>query len=380
MNTKIIQLLNWLLVISVAGAAGFFVWQQWQAVEGGFEAANASLLHREIIVSRAKKEKPPKQTVKGLYLTAYSAGNPKKLDEIIKLIDKTELNAAVIDIKDYSGLVLYDSHLPLVNQFHLKDNRLGNVLTLVKKLHEHKIYSIARQTIFQDPALAAARPEWAIKDKRGGVWRDKKGLSWVDATRKEVWQYNIAIAKEVAALGFDEINFDYVRFPSDGDMSAVVYSNGQKPKHHIMHDFYNFVSSSMATVPVWTSFDMFGLVMETKGTNDMNIGQRLVDAVNTVDYVCPMMYPSHYPRGHLGLKNPADFPARIFEHGLELGLPQFKDKRAKVRPWIQAFNLGAVYDGDKIRAQIETIEKYTDAGWLMWNASNRYTDAGLRSE
>jgi tRNA threonylcarbamoyl adenosine modification protein (Sua5/YciO/YrdC/YwlC family) len=321
--------------------------------------------------------KNPLIKVKGLYLTAYSAGSAKKMDEIIALIKATELNAVVIDIKDYSGLVLYDSDIATVNNLKTEDNRLGDVAALVKKLHDNHIYVIARQTIFQDPVLAEAKPEWSIKRKSGGVWRDKKGLAWVDPTRREVWEYNVAVAKEAIKFGFDEINFDYVRFPSDGNMSEVVYTVGDRKKFEVMADFYRFMNTRLANEPVWLSLDLFGFVMEKDGEDDMNIGQRLSDTVDNADYVCPMMYPSHYPSGHLGLSNPADYPVLVFENGFQKGAPKAVGHRAKIRPWIQAFNLGAIYDAEKIRAQIAVAEKYSDAGWLLWNASNRYTNAGL---
>lgn len=325
----------------------------------------------------ASREKSSITVVKGLYLTAYSAGNPKKIDEIIKLINSTELNAVVIDIKDYSGKILYDSHIPLVKKIKSSENRLGDVEKLIKKLHKNNIYVIARQTVFQDPLLAEKKPEWAIKSKAGGLWRDNKGLAWVDPTRQEVWNYNLAIAKEAAGLGFDELNFDYVRFPSDGNMSAVVYNTKDKKRYEVMGEFYNFLGEKLSSYPVWISLDMFGFVMEKSGSDDMGIGQRLVDAVGAVDYVCPMMYPSHYPSGHLGLKNPAAYPGLVVDNGMKKGEKWFLNSRATVRPWLQAFNIGAVYDAGKIREQIDTVEKYSNAGWLLWNAANRYSAAGL---
>lgn len=335
---------------------------------------------RQSVVERPEPVRPPKQAVKGLYLTAYSANSPAKINAIIDLINRTELNGVVIDIKDYSGQVLYDSNVPLVNEFGFEDNRFTDLKALIQKLHDNHIYVIARQTVFQDPILAEKKPEWAIKSKRGGLWRDHKGLSWVDATREEVWKYNIAIAKEAAKFGFDEINFDYVRFPSDGNMDDVVYANKDKKKYEVMESFYNFLGKQMASDPVWISLDMFGFVMEKTGEDDMFIGQRLVDAVQNVDYISPMMYPSHYPSGHLGLQNPAAHPGLVFENGMKKGAPVFVGMRAEVRPWIQAFNIGAVYDGSKIREQIDVIEKYPNSGWLMWNAANRYSAAGLKSE
>ena len=322
-----------------------------------------------------KKQKPSKREVKGLYLTAYSASNSTKVNQIINLINSTELNAVVIDIKDYTGYVLYDSNLLWVNEFKTEKHRLGDVKDIIKKFHDNDIYVIARQTVFQDPILAEVKPEWAIHSKYGGLWRDNKGLAWVDPTERSVWNYNLAIAREVIKFGFDEINFDYVRFPSDGNMSSVVYTNGEKEKYEIMNDFFKFISTGLAGYPAWISIDMFGFVMERH--DGMSIGQRLEDSVDYVDYMCPMMYPSHYPSGHLGLANPAEFPGIVIKNGMKKGSPYFVDKRAEARPWIQAFNIGAVYDASKIRAQIDMVEKYTDGGWLLWNASNRYTSAGL---
>lgn len=324
-----------------------------------------------------KKIRPVARTVKGIYLTAYTAGNAEKLDALLELIDKTELNAVVIDIKDYSGWVLYDSAAPLVNDLRTKSVRIRDLESLTKKLRERNIYSIARQTVFQDPILAKNKPEWAIKNKTGGVWRDNLGLAWVDPTQKKVWDYNIGIAKEAAALGFDEINFDYVRFPSDGNMSEVKYASSTN-KNAAMKEFFHYLSEQMKDELVWISLDMFGFVMERH--NGMNIGQKLADAVDSADYISPMMYPSHYPKNHLGFANSAEHPAEVIANGARLGMPYFIGHRAKFRPWIQAFNLGAKYDAEKIRAQIDAVEKYTDAGWLMWNAANRYTAAGLNEE
>ena len=332
------------------------------------------------VKKRIKKErvKPPAREAKGVYLTAYSAGSAAKVDEIISLIDKTELNAVVIDSKDYSGKVLYDSNLELVDELELEENRIGDGRALIKKLHGHDIYVIARQTVFQDPLLAEKKPEWAIKSKAGGLWRDNLKLAWVDPARTEVWDYNVALAKEAIGLGFDEINFDYVRFPSDGDMSQVVYTVIDKPRYEVMADFFNYLNVKLAKQPAYISLDFFGFVMERH--DGLAIGQRLVDAVDEVDYISPMMYPSPYPSGYLRLKNPAANPGAVIENGMKKGTPYFIDKRAQVRPWLQAFNLGAIYDANKIRAQIDQVEKYTKGGWLLWNAANRYTTVGLKLE
>jgi len=362
-----------IIAVLVAFGAGLIISWQWLETSTAQTLAVLSLEENKSPL-RAKTEI---KTVKALYLTAYSAGSSKKLTEIIDLINKTELNAVVIDIKDYSGKILYNSNLEWVKRFGAKENRLGQVREMIQKLHDNKIYVIARLTVFQDPLLASKKPEWAIKSKNGGLWQDNKGLNWVDPTRTEVWNYNLAIAKEAIGLGFDEINFDYVRFPSDGDMSLVVYNTGEEPKHQVMKRFYSFLREHLNNYPAWISLDMFGYVMER--TDDLRIGQRLVDAVDSADFICPMMYPSHYSRNSFGIENPAEIPGIIIENGMKKGMPSFLNKRAKVRPWLQAFDLGAVYsDGAKIREQIDMVEKYSDAGWLLWNASNRYTSAGLK--
>lgn len=371
------------ILILVLGFAGLLslatIAFAWQAANGEINQVYDDIVSETPSTTVAvAKEKPAKRVVKGVYLTAYSAGSTKKMDQIIDLLDKTELNSVVMDIKDYSGLILFDTKVPLAVQLKIKDNRYPDLRATIKKLHDHNIYVIARQTVFQDPALAKAKPDWAFKNTSGGIWRDNKGLSWVDGTKKEVWDYNVAIAKDAMSYGFDEVNFDYIRFPSDGNLKTLVYEGGKK--YEIMERFYKYLTARLANDSAWLSFDMFGFVMEKKGFDDMNIGQRLDDALPFADYICPMMYPSHYPSGHLGLKNPAAAPAAVLNHGLKIGVPRFAGMKAELRPWIQAFNMGAVYDGSMIRAEIDTVEKYTNSGWLLWNAANRYTSAGLKAE
>lgn len=384
------QLLNKHTNLPLILAAGFtilaFMLVGWQAHAALFEQDSLTLGERisspvspkdaPAVQLQERRKKPAKREVKGIYLTAYSVASPAKVAAMIELINATELNAVVVDIKDYSGKVLYDSNVPLVNELALEDNRIGDVRAMIETFHEHDIYVIARQTVFQDPILAEKKPEWAITSKAGGLWRDHKGLAWVDPTKTEVWDYNVAIAKEAIAFGFDEINFDYVRFPSDGNMSLVVYTNGETPKTEIMGMFYQYLSDELKDQPAWISLDLFGFVMERH--DGMSIGQTLAESVGRTDYISPMMYPSHYPSGHLGLDNPAASPYQVIDNGMRKGLPYFEgQERTQVRPWIQAFNIGAVYGAENIRAQITAIEQYSDGGWLLWNAANRYSSAGL---
>ncbi len=330
--------------------------------------------------ARVNFQKTAPIKVKGLYLTAYSAGEPKKLSEIIKLINETELNSVVVDIKDYSGHILYDSKLPLVNELKLKSARVKDIKNLLRRLDENKIYKIARISVFQDPLLAERKTEWAIKSKKGGLWRDKNRLAWVDPANREVWAYVVSVAKEAARLGFDEINFDYIRFPTDGPMADIVYTNGAKKRHEVIKDFFKYVSEQMADEPVYLSADLFGLTTEKKGEDDMRIGQLFVDVVDYFDYIMPMVYPSHYPSGYRGFKNPAEHPYEVVNEAIKAGVKKTDGKRAKTRAWLQAFNMGAIYNAKKIRAQIKATDDAGADGWILWNAANRYTDKGLEKE
>ena len=376
----------WILIGACSAYAGIFYFSQYTVVNAATDALSATLLfesssaHQELSILPINRVKAEPIKVKGLYLTAYSAGSEKKMNEIIKLIDETELNAIIIDIKDYSGQVLYDSHVPLVDTLKLQDNRIKNLATVLAKLHEHHIYTIARVTVFQDPILAKQKSAWAIKSKTGGLWRDKNGLAWVDPANPEVRKYVIAIAKEAAGLGFDEINFDYIRYPTDGKLSDIIYGNGSNKRYEVIGGFYKYLAEEMKNTPVYISGDLFGLTTEKKGEDDMSIGQRLADAVENFDYVMPMVYPSHYPTGYRGFKNPADHPYEVVYNAMKAGAKQAEGKKAKLRTWIQAFNLGAIYDGAKIRAQIKASDDAGADGWILWNASNRYTNKGLEKE
>lgn len=376
----------WTIIGSCSVFAVIFCFSQYVVVNAATDALTSTLLiennstSQKLFLPVRNRAKAEPIKVKGLYLTAYSAGSEKKINEIIKLIDSTELNAIIFDIKDYSGKVLYDSQVPLVDKLKLQDNRIKNIMAVLAKLHEHGIYTIARLTVFQDPILAQQKPEWAIKSKKGGVWRDKNGLAWVDPANAQVRAYIVAIAKEAAALGFDEINFDYIRYPTDGKLSDIIYGNGGAKRYEVIGGFYKYLAEEMKDEPVYISGDLFGLTTEKKGEDDMSIGQRLVDAVENFDYVMPMVYPSHYPAGYLGYKNPANYPYEVVYNAMKAGVKQSVNKKAKLRTWIQAFNIGAVYDGAKIQAQIKASDDAGADGWILWNAANRYTNKGLKGK
>ncbi|MBU1164357.1 putative glycoside hydrolase [Patescibacteria group bacterium] len=325
-------------------------------------------------------KKPQQINVKGIYITAYTVSYPTRYDKLVKLVEDTELNAIVIDLKDYTGHVLYDSKIPLVNQLGTEDIVIADVKALVDKLKEKGIYTIARIAVFQDPKLAETKPEWALKNKKTGkLWRDYKGLAWVDTSNKKVWNYNLAIAKEAVDFGFDEINLDYIRFPSDGDILDIDYAYTENTKKvEVMKEFFRYFGTSMAAEPVYTSVDLFGMTLTMD--DGLNIGQRIEDAAPYFDYICPMVYPSHYPRTFRGYNNPADYPYEIINLSLEEGKDKLKNTKAKYRPWLQDFDLGAIYDASMIRKQIQAVYDNDGAGWMLWNASNNYTSSALKRE
>lgn len=334
----------------------------------------------EPVLPKKVEERP----VSALYLTAFSAASDKKMDEILTEVEIGKLNSLVIDLKDYTGNVYFDTQVPLAVELGTRKVVNDSIPELIQKLHEKGIYVIARITVFQDPRLAELKPEWAIKDNvTGGHWQDYKGLTWVDPTLESVWQYNIDLAKDAVRLGFDEINFDYIRFPSDGPIKRMQFQNwnGAFPKSDIITGFFASMYEQLKDEPVYLSADLFGLTTIRK--DDMNIGQVMENAAPFFHYICPMMYPSHYPTGFMNFENPADHPYEILKDGIEIAnerLEKVPNSIAKIRPWIQDFDIGAVYDREKIQLQIKAIKDGNGYGYLSWNARNIYKGIEYKPE
>lgn len=316
--------------------------------------------------------------IKGIYLTGWIAGSDKLLAPLIKLVNDTSLNAVVIDVKDYSGYVSYKTGVPEIAKSGAENEiRIPHPNALLEKLHKNNIYAVARITVFQDSILSKSRPDLALKDSRGRAWKDAKGLEWMDPASREVWDYNIAIAKDALNRGFDEVNFDYVRFPSDGNLDAVQYPvwDKSKSRDQVIQEFFDYLRKELPDARI--SADLFGLA--TVSQDDLGIGQRIESAYPSFDAVMPMVYPSHYANGFMGYKNPADHPYDVVKYSMEQALVRRPaDSRAKLRPWLQAFDLGAVYDKEKIQAQIKAVDDVlsgTDAygGWVLWDPKNSYS-------
>jgi hypothetical protein len=280
-------------------------------------------------------------------------------------------------MRDDDGILTADLNIKLAKDLKIPYHKGMNAQENMKIIHDKNIYPIARIVTFKDPALAEKRHDLALKRKNGTIWRDRKGLAWVDPHNKTVWEYTINIAKEAAKMGFKEIQFDYVRFPTDGNMKDVVfpYDNGKK-KEDVILEFLTYAKKELAPYNVFVSADVFGLTTMTK--DDMKIGQKFEKVITQVDYVCPMVYPSHYGAGNYGFSNPNAHPYEVVKSALLDGLKKKGQTPVIIRPWLQDFNLGTPkYGPAQVRAQMKAAYDAGIEEWILWNASNRYTSGAL---
>ncbi|MEN9614481.1 MAG: hypothetical protein RLZZ347_788 [Candidatus Parcubacteria bacterium] len=321
---------------------------------------------------------PMPQSVKGIYMTSFTAGNAKLLVPVLAILKTTEINSIVVDIKDYSGKISYAIDDKSIASLGVIEKRVPDMPALLHTLHSMGIYVIGRVAVFQDPFMVQKRPELAVKrasDKRM-VWQDHKGVSWIDPGSREYWKYIVSIAQAAYATGFDEINFDYIRFPSDGNMNDIYYPESDgKVKAQVIKDFFAYLHKELSGTGLTISADIFG--MTTTNTDDLNIGQILENALPYFDAVAPMVYPSHYPPGFNNYKNPAEKPYEVVRYSMDKAFARASTTPQKLRPWLQDFNLGATYTADMVRAQIKAT---TDAGftsWLLWNPRSVYTKGAL---
>jgi hypothetical protein len=321
-------------------------------------------------------------TAKALYATAGTAGDPKLFGDLLAIADRTEINAMVVDIKDSGGQVFYDTSVPLAREIDAVAPAY-DAKQLVATLHEHNLYAIARLVVFEDPVLAEAKPDWAIHDStNGGLWRTWNGLAWVNAHRSEVWDYNIALAVEAAGMGFDEIQLDYIRFPSDGPLNRAEYGveHDDKTRPEAIGEFLSRMSKALAPTHAYLGADIFGLTMWD--TADSGIGQNLETVAKSLDYICPMVYPSHFYEGSMGFDIPNDHPYEVILWSLESGAKRIPGMKAKLRPWLQDFSygVGIDYTDNEVRRQIDASRDFGNAGWMLWNAANVYHEGALASQ
>jgi hypothetical protein len=330
-------------------------------------------------------EKPPvhistPKPVRGIYMTSWVAGTKDWRNSLIKMIDETELNSVVIDVKDYSGRIAFEVSDPVLKEAGAFENRIPDIREFIDYLHSKNIYVIARISVFQDAYLVKKRPDLAVKRKNGAVWKDYKGIAWLNPASHEVWDYIVRVAKESEAVGFDELNFDYIRYPSDGNMKDIVllFDNGTATKADSIKNFFAYLSEHLAGLKIPLSVDLFGFV--TTHTDDLNIGQILENAIPHFDYICPMVYPSHYPKGYENYSNPAAHPYEIISLAMASSTERLlaaNSSPSKMRPWLQDFDLGADYTAEMIRKEKQAIYDAGLDSWLLWDSANKYTRGAL---
>ncbi|MEI7512086.1 MAG: putative glycoside hydrolase [Candidatus Uhrbacteria bacterium] len=302
--------------------------------------------------------------VRGIYWTAETARN-SRADELLSYMVKTDLNTVVIDTKMDNGQVVLPSQ------------------DLLVKLGENNIYRIARIPVMRDSSYGTAHPEDTIKNKNGTSWHDKTGAIWLDPSSEAVAQTVLDLARQSYALGFDEVQFDYIRFASDGALSSIAKTEAEKTKtkKQIMAELFAKLGDTLKQEQIPVSFDLFGMAFLT--TEDVGIGQLLEDVYPHADFVSPMVYPSHYWPGFQGFDNPAVHPYEVVKYTLDKGAEILEtdhflsqtSTRPHFRPWLQDFDIGAVYTAPLIEAQIKASRDAGASGWILWNARNVYEPA-----
>ena len=324
--------------------------------------------------------------VKAAYLTYYGVMDRTIRTRVLDLVAKTELNAVVIDVKGDRGWLLYRSDVPMVAQIGAQGPAVWKDFdTFLAELRGRGVYTIARIVTFKDNILATARPELAIMDTRTGKpWIDNEKLAWVDPFREEVWAYNIALAREAVRRGFDEVQFDYVRFPTDGKLSAAKYAkpNSKETRLPTIAAFLERARKEIGPMGAFVAADVFGYTAFNE--NDTDIGQRVEDLAPHLDYFSPMVYPSGYHKGIPGYRNPVENPYHVVHESVRLTRKRASPSVVKVRPWLQDFRDYAfdrrIFGVNEIRAQIKGSDDGGGVGWMLWNPRNDYTLAALRAK
>ncbi len=375
------------------------------AVFGAFRFTPESTIVYDASAIKVAGEVPKKEEVvlhlktpeplKAAYMSACYASMPSLRSKLVKLVEETELNALVIDVKDYTGTVSFDTGNSQIDSIGGVGCKVGDMAEFLAELHSKDIYTIARVTVFQDPQYTKHYPELAVKKKsNGAVWKDRKGLSFVDVGAKPFWDYIIAVATSSYAVGFDEINFDYIRFPSDGDMKDIMFTYaGDMPKKEALRKFFEYLDTHMSAQNITTSADLFG--MTTTNTDDLNIGQVLEPALVNFDYVAPMVYPSHYPPMFNGWKDPNKVPYEIIKYSMDSAVARANALRAEIasttpdstllkrigshqlRTWIQDFDYPVPYTPQMVRTQIQATYDSGLTSWMLWDPANTYTKEAL---
>ena len=336
---------------------------------------------QEVPANKATNKEP----VRGVFVTGNTARGAR-IDEIIQLIEETDLNAVVIDVKDDNGYLLFKSDT--ASKYNPKANDhiyVKDIEALMEKLKAHNIYTIARIVTFKSPLYAKEHPDRAIvyKDTEK-LYSDADGLIWASPYDRELWQFNVGVAKEAINYGFDEVQFDYVRFPAIAQKDKMNYRNKTDESNTAaIQNFLKFAYQELSAEGVYISADVFGWIATAK--DDVGIGQHWEALSNVVDYMCPMMYPSHYGPNNFGLPVPDAQPYETINRSIKDALSRNEniETPSKLRPWIQDFTATWVkghirYGANEVKAQIDALKENGVDEYLVWNAGNYYSKEAFK--
>lgn len=327
--------------------------------------------------------------VKGIYVTSTAIKN--KRDELINITETTEINAMVIDVKDDNGRITYNMDSPKAHEIDATTNAVLDMEDFIQTLRDKEIYPIARIVAFKDPYLAEQKHELALKNKDGSLYRDNNGEGWINPYNTEVWDYIIEISAKAAEIGFMEIQFDYIRFSTGRGMSEVDFGPlaEEKSKEDIILEFTKYAYEQLKPLGVFVSADVYGTIISSSIDGGL-VGQNYVEMARHLDYICPMIYPSHFGPGNYGVEHPDLEPFKIIRKvltasrtNLDIILPG--EHKAIVRPWLQDFTATWVtphreYGGEELREQIDSVYGAGYKEWLLWDASCNYSVDGLKKE
>lgn len=317
---------------------------------------------------------------KALYLSFWAASSEKRLNRILELAEKTEINTVIVDVKNEYGDLLYKSRVARAEKIGAHKNRtVYNIEKFIALLKQKNLYIIGRVVVFKDERLAQNRHDLALKDANGTIWRNHEKLAWVDPFETEVHQYVSAIAADAASIGFDEINFDYVRFPLRRGLSYREKLN-QKNRVNAISEFLKTANEALRPYNVYTSVDTYGYVCWND--NDTNIGHTVSSLAKHCDYIAPMLYPSGFGAGILGFKDPTDHPYEIINASINEALKKADVAASRFRPWLQSFKDYGFdrksFRSKEVSEQIKGAQDALCSGWMLWNPSSRFTAQGLQ--
>ncbi|MFP4662377.1 MAG: putative glycoside hydrolase [Halanaerobiales bacterium] len=313
--------------------------------------------------------------VKGIYVTGWAAGS-RKMDDLIELVENTVVNSMVIDIKDQDGYLSYISNIPLASEIGANKQKIRNIHALIERLNSKGIYTIARIAVFKDQLLASSKEEYALQLISRETGDTRLSTNWVDPSLKEVWDYNILLARGAVNMGFDEIQFDYIRYPAlgDGDIQSIVPDGNEKTIY--INSFLEYARKEMAELNIPISIDVYGLTTTVEG--DLGIGQDFTQLSNVVNIISPMIYPSHYSTGMYGIAMPEAEPSKVITRSLiDAQKKVAGNENVNIRPWLQDFSLRHRYTQKEVLEQIRAVEELGIKEWLLWSPGSNYTEEAL---